>query len=323
MKLKNKDSAVCPYCLTSFTASEVLFRCSALPQICQPEIDEVFDTFFDGPAEKRGRVFKPESREQKKLSFGIRKGEEVGCDMCATPTQVRICPQCHGNLPADFFTLKHIPFGFHSSDRALTDQFSLALMEKMKKITGHDIKSTIETGPLLNGFIFSFDRGGFSRTRVLVSFHHARDIHDREVRQNLRAIQILVDAATLFGDEKRELTYEAVQSLHDSAIKGAVIGMNFYNIDQYFGYFARASIVVDSPDFSNGYQNTCGEFVSQEILTLFGASYGVNFLRQIRENLKPWRFGVCSLKESQTVPLSAYHRIEDLFLWQLFLTLDQ
>ncbi|MAP16394.1 MAG: hypothetical protein CMO49_01305 [Verrucomicrobiales bacterium] len=323
MKLKQKDSFTCPFCLHSFLQSEALYRCVALPQICRPEQDDIFDGFFDVAPEKRGRVFEGQSRQIRKLSLSSFQTTQVKCDMCATKTNAQVCPHCHGDLPEDFFSMVHVPFALQADNEEVPNLFVAGLLEKLGKITGHDIQATIEKVPLMNGFIFSFDKSSFGSKRVLVSFHTLNNIENEENKKSLKAALVFLEATTLFGDKDVSFAYKDIENISNDLMSGAILGINFYNIDDYYGYFAKTSAVVDSPDFRDGYQNLCGEYVSQEILTLFGAAYGVNFLRQIRQNIKPWRFGVCSLRDNHNVPLASYHRIEDLFLWQLHYVLEK
>ena len=323
MKLKQKDSFTCPFCLHSFFQNEALYRCLALPQICRPEQDDVFDGFFDVAPERRGRVFQGQSLQARKLSLSSFQSTQVKCDMCATKTNAKVCPHCHGDLPEGFFSMAHVPFALKADKEEVPSLFVSGLLEKLGKITGHDIQATIEKVPLMNGFIFSFNKSSFSNKRVIVSFHELCNIENEESKKSLKAALIFLEATTLFGDGDARFTYADLKNISDNVKSNAVLGINFYNIDDYYGYFAKTSAIVDSPDFRDGYQNLCGEHVSQEILALFGAAYGVNFLRQIRQNIKPWRFGVCSLNVNHNVPLSTYHRIEDLFLWQLHHVLEK
>ncbi len=316
---KAKQAYTCPYCLCAFEKEQALFRCSALPQVCAHEADEAYQEFFGSKGEgKKGRLIKVKKRSSSK-AFLKRMDDDsrVLCDACATPTKERVCPACHGALPSDFFQLVHMPLGVYGTEKKLFQFFVTALTKKMTLITGHDVNATLKTLPDLNGFVFHFDSDDLALGNVLVSFHDILSVAGNKL-ESLENVLFFEHIGALFKEKEKKISAEVILSVKKKLAPQPIMGLQFYGLDEYFGYFPRASSVLDAPDFSDGYDKNKGEWVSQELLTLFGASYGVNFLRQIREQFTPWRFGACSFVENQNVPLASFHRVEDLFLWQLF-----
>lgn len=83
----------CPYCYERFPRWKVMFRCTgdSAPngRRCEPEEDVPYRTRFGGNA-----VLPP--------VFESPRGRIAKCPRCEVESWVRVCPQCHHRLPADF-----------------------------------------------------------------------------------------------------------------------------------------------------------------------------------------------------------------------------
>lgn len=87
------QSITCPFCFSSFSAQEVLFRCVALG--CSGRTaDPIYANARGFGLVPMGRVLSPVKR-----FMGIPR--MVECDMCKRETRTRVCLHCHFELPHD------------------------------------------------------------------------------------------------------------------------------------------------------------------------------------------------------------------------------
>lgn len=87
------QSITCPFCFSSFSAQEMLFRCVALN--CSGRApDSVYATVRGFAPTPMGKVLPGAQR-----SFGVPRVAE--CDTCNGETRTRICPKCHFELSHD------------------------------------------------------------------------------------------------------------------------------------------------------------------------------------------------------------------------------
>lgn len=87
------QSITCPFCFSTFSAQEMLFRCVA-PGCSGRVSDPVYANARGFGLIPMGRVLSPV-----KQRVGIPRVTE--CDQCKKETRTRICPNCHFELPHD------------------------------------------------------------------------------------------------------------------------------------------------------------------------------------------------------------------------------
>lgn len=91
--LNLRPSITCPFCFSSFSPQEMLFRCVSLS--CSGRAaDAVYATARGYAITPMGRVLPPLQRR-----FGIPRFTE--CDLCHRETRTRLCPTCHFELSHD------------------------------------------------------------------------------------------------------------------------------------------------------------------------------------------------------------------------------
>ena len=89
-----KDALFCPYCYSSFTERQIMFRCTGRPsrtgKRCEPVADKQLQ-------ERTGRagLLPP-------VFHGDGKAAKAVCQGCGGETTNRICPVCHSSLPVHF-----------------------------------------------------------------------------------------------------------------------------------------------------------------------------------------------------------------------------
>ncbi|MBL1084300.1 hypothetical protein JK359_20400 [Streptomyces actinomycinicus] len=101
-------TVICPYCFARASAARLPYRCLMTPTgvhggaPCAAETDKAWAA-FQGPrtprgAQERGPVFTPARR----LPGLGGAGSSVPCPRCGVPTPVRVCAECHNDLPSDY-----------------------------------------------------------------------------------------------------------------------------------------------------------------------------------------------------------------------------
>jgi len=94
-----KRSAPCPYCYEGVDVAAPAFRCSGRPApgrvACEKQQDDVRVTVLDD-ATPGFPAFHPERGRRLGTAY------EAECPHCSGPTGIRLCPNCHSTLPANF-----------------------------------------------------------------------------------------------------------------------------------------------------------------------------------------------------------------------------
>lgn len=139
LNIKNKTSkttGICPFCFTHFKADATPFRCVAVPQVCSPAPDEAHSKYWNQPISKpMGRVFLP--KHMKKWQW--KKVDQVTCDVCATATDLRLCPECHNHLDPHFQEAAEYTLMVLADKREDAESFIANVQEKMRQIVAHDL----------------------------------------------------------------------------------------------------------------------------------------------------------------------------------------
>lgn len=92
------STAPCPYCYTLINPDKVAFRCSGHhapgKPSCQDKVDPARETHFKD-TEPCMPVISLQGRP-------VLAKSNATCSACGGPSRVRVCPECHSLLPADF-----------------------------------------------------------------------------------------------------------------------------------------------------------------------------------------------------------------------------
>jgi len=99
MKFIKKDF-VCPYCFSKQDLYKIKFRCQNSPSKCSLEIDHEYADFRGNSPMPMNRVFEipyPKSTIEKFKALQLPK--ELECPNCSELSSIRVCPNCHTELP--------------------------------------------------------------------------------------------------------------------------------------------------------------------------------------------------------------------------------
>jgi hypothetical protein len=139
LNIRNKNSksaGICPFCFAHFKADTAPFRCMAVPQVCTAVIDEAHSKYWDQPNPKpMGRVFTPKNPKQWKW----KPENQITCDVCATATHIRLCPECHNHLDPHFQEAVEYTLVVLADKREDAEIFISHAQEKMRQIVAHDL----------------------------------------------------------------------------------------------------------------------------------------------------------------------------------------
>lgn len=144
MFIKNlfRRKYICPYCFKRPYLYEVKFRCNN--HNCVHEEDKVYSDFNELPRpRKMNRVLNYEENN----SFAkllARMPEEVICDACEQPTPVKICPNCHSDLPATTGDFSDLIFAVVGAKETGKSHYISVLIDTLKNEIGDAYDCTLE-----------------------------------------------------------------------------------------------------------------------------------------------------------------------------------
>lgn len=110
MNLIKKDF-VCPYCFSKQDLYKIKFRCQNSPSKCSFEVDYEYADFRGNSPIPMNRVFEipyPKSTIEKFKALQLPK--ELECPNCSELSSIRVCPNCHTELPNTIGEYKDLVF---------------------------------------------------------------------------------------------------------------------------------------------------------------------------------------------------------------------
>ena len=122
---------LCPFCFDFFRLSDAPFRC--VKGIgCKPEIDSVLKDKW-GVGTPQGKVLAPEGFRHKR-----------DCSECKFPTEKRICPHCHQELPHTLGDHENLVISVVGAKESGKSHFFPTLIEFLKNTAGPDLGFIIQ-----------------------------------------------------------------------------------------------------------------------------------------------------------------------------------
>lgn len=323
-----KKTYKCPHCFHSFRAAEASFRCASIAQVCTHSIDEIYDTFHGGEKKKQGRVFSP---KKKGLKASIDSTGRAACDECASLTDVRVCPHCHHNLPASFWSADFVSIGVVCQRVQELEAYVQYLQKVLASHVAYDLNFVLK--PEKNSTNLEIyleplkDKGATLHVRF-----YPLDAADLQTPENgfYDGLLFLVDKANCM--EARPYVPEALQNLicglqGRSASRGVraekfsiPLGVTYACVENLAPFIPQRHVLLSDGHHVGGYAADEGARISSDLLAYTGSWFGANLLQLMKRYFSRYRLFGISFCYPETQPFlpNAGWRIEDPFLWVLW-----
>ncbi len=128
MSVLNKE-IICTNCFSSFSGRKVKFRC--INKSCQ-ELDPILENFQKNPnLGALGHIF---DLDIGGIKLFTEEGLTARCDRCSTVSRVRICPNCHSQLPQDAGLVDEHIFAMIGAHAAGKGIYMTTLIQRLKEL---------------------------------------------------------------------------------------------------------------------------------------------------------------------------------------------
>lgn len=127
------QTEVCPYCFEAYKLRDTPFRCASPASRCRPEPDEVRAKAWEDRL-PLGRVLPSDGRFR----------EETRCSSCSQPTQKRLCPHCHMELPHTAGKFPHYIFAVVGAKEAGKSHYLAVLIDQIRRELGPTLDMLLE-----------------------------------------------------------------------------------------------------------------------------------------------------------------------------------
>jgi len=311
---------LCPHCLGSFAWNQAPFRCDQQNPTCPTEEDEVHARFFGtAPGTLLPKITSPPK------SFFTKPTKSVDCSGCGGAVKSRVCPHCHGDLPALLEDATFLPIALMAQDPAAPKVYVSALLRQLQVLIAHDLGATVRELEGLEGFCLEFEE---SRKKVVTVFYamELEDILEPRAQKSLRhmgGFLILNSGKFLFEDtpldENGVFFTQSLKALEELAMAGIQkpTGFVMTHFQDWAGTLPKASIFFQSGQNIKAYDQEDGRHVSTEVRAFVGARFGPNCLKVLRAHVPKFRFFIASTQLSGVQGIREGARVEDSYLWLL------
>lgn len=135
---------ICPFCYSSFTEKDILFRCESLnEQRCAKENDEKLAHYFGLSNFNAAHVIPAKEATLWESLFGKKVPDSMKCNSCSFISHKRICPECHNELPPFFHQAEsHIISIVGARNSGKTHYITVLINELLEKGYLLDISTT-------------------------------------------------------------------------------------------------------------------------------------------------------------------------------------
>jgi hypothetical protein len=141
-----KKNYICPFCFNKSDLYQVKFRCSNDPMHCPPEPDTIYSTFrrlhSPKPLAKVIHIPAPTTNMGKLQS--LKMPREAVCPHCNEKTSIRICPNCHSELPYTIGDYKDLIFAVIGAKEAGKSHYISVLIDKIMNEVGEWFDSNLQ-----------------------------------------------------------------------------------------------------------------------------------------------------------------------------------
>jgi hypothetical protein len=145
MKFIKKDY-ICPFCFNKSDLYRVEFRCANDPKRCAPEADTVYSNFrgLNTPKTLSKVIQIPVPATNREKLQALRMPREAVCPHCNDKTSIRICPNCHSELPYTIGDYKDLIFAVIGSKEAGKSHYISVLIDKIMNEIGEGFDSNLQ-----------------------------------------------------------------------------------------------------------------------------------------------------------------------------------
>lgn len=141
-----KKRYICPFCFNKSDLYQVKFRCANDSKWCPPEPDAVYSTYRGLHSPKTlARVIPipvPATNVEKLQSLIMPR--ETACPHCHEKTSIRICPNCHSELPYTIGDYKDLIFAVIGAKEAGKSHYISVLIDKIMNEVGEGFDSNLQ-----------------------------------------------------------------------------------------------------------------------------------------------------------------------------------
>lgn len=329
----------CPNCFHQFKKQDALFRCVAIPQVCAHNTDEIYNEFHKDLIKAQGRVVQ-ENAKGRKVLFGkvLNAKDKTPCDQCSTPTDQRICPHCHHNLPPGFWESDFVAIGFVCQREQELDAYVSSLRKSLEKNVAHDLSLLVKPDSSSEKFDLYLE-GSVQGKKAWGKKEASRKIHVRfyplDPSHLVKTIESL-DGLLLLCDKTNAAEGQSFvpESVHNLILAGqggrkggrpprlkVPVGLVYSCFESLVTLLPSTHPLFRQGAHVGGYNQEDGARVSSEMLAYTGYWFGPNLLQIMKRYLGKYRLFCQSFSypESQPFLANSGWRIEDPFLWVLHL----
>lgn len=145
MKFIKKDY-ICPFCFTKNDLYQVEFRCSNDPRRCPPEPDSIYTDFrgLNTPKALPKVIKIPRPTNNREKLRALKMPREVVCPHCKEKTSLRICPDCHSELPYTIGDYKDLIFAVIGGKETGKSHYISVLINKIMNEIGEGFDSNLQ-----------------------------------------------------------------------------------------------------------------------------------------------------------------------------------
>jgi hypothetical protein len=319
----------CPYCLETQRPHEALYRCQALPQVCPPLVDSVYnDYFYKGPEYPMGQLtsFPKKWRFVLSAMRGIMR--PAPCHVCATPTTDVVCHNCHGQLHHTFYGAHVMPILVVGEERSQFEAYMATLRAYLKIVGGHDLSATFEEAPEANVFTLRMQRSSLKKTLVFsfffVPFRHLKAVSALPWFSKIKGAMVLLDMKAVVhaptDPSYREKIWRDFETCANfSLFKKAPVAFVFSPRELLMGLVPKGNVLHRPGLHMGGYNRNLALYKMNEMMAHLGAWCGANVLRQMKDNFKRYFVSVVSLSSLSHEQRLGETHIEEPFVWLLYM----
>lgn len=127
-----KKNFVCPYCFEKNDLYKIKFRCqSEIGRCSGADIDEIYAKHRNQPSVSMGKVIDiPTKKGINAISFKLPKS--IICTDCSEKSSIRICPNCHSELPFTIGDFKDLTFAIIGAKEAGKSHYIAVLINRIQ-----------------------------------------------------------------------------------------------------------------------------------------------------------------------------------------------
>ncbi len=141
-----KKNYICPFCFNRSDLYQVKFRCSNDPKQCPPEPDTIYSNFrrITTPKILAKVIQIPAPKTNLERLQSLKMPREAVCPHCNEKTSIRICPNCHSELPYTIGDYKDLIFAVIGTKEAGKSHYISVLIDKIMNEIGEGFDANLQ-----------------------------------------------------------------------------------------------------------------------------------------------------------------------------------